>query len=277
MSFSAEWLALREPVDHRSTSAKLRAEVAKAFAHSDPLRIVDMGCGSGSNLRGLAPSLPQNQHWTLVDWDAALLGHAREALSQWADAHAHDGEILVLEKDGKHLRVSFLQADLARHVEHALDVGVDLVTAAAFFDLVSEDWIEAFAKAMAARKLPLYTVLTYDGHERWSPAHSADGAMNAAFHTHQRSDKGFGPAAGPAAAAALARTFAQQGYNVQRENSPWTITPADGDLLVELARGAANAVRETGLVDSADIDSWLAARVSAQICVIGHEDVFARP
>jgi SAM-dependent methyltransferase len=277
MSFSAEWLALREPVDHRSTSAKLRAEVAKAFAHSDPLRIVDMGCGSGSNLRGLAPGLPQNQHWTLVDWDAALLAHAREALTQWAETSNADGQTLVLEKAGKHLRVNFLQADLARHVENALDIGVDLVTAAAFFDLVSEDWIEAFAKAMALRKLPLYTVLTYDGHEHWSPAHRADAAMNAAFHAHQRSDKGFGPAAGPAAAGALARAFAHQGYGVQRESSPWNITPADGDLLAELARGAANAVRETGLVDSAEIASWLAARVSAQTCIIGHEDVFARP
>jgi hypothetical protein len=277
MSFSAEWLALREPVDHRSTSAKLRAEVAKAFAHSDPLRIVDMGCGSGSNLRGLAPGLPQNQHWTLVDWDAALLAHAREALTQWAETSNADGQTLVLEKAGKHLRVNFLQADLARHVENALDIGVDLVTAAAFFDLVSEDWIEAFTKAMALRKLPLYTVLTYDGHEHWSPAHRADAAMNAAFHAHQRSDKGFGPAAGPAAAGALARAFAQQGYGVQRESSPWNITPGDGDLLADLARGAANAVRETGLVDSAQIDSWLAARVSAQACVIGHEDVFARP
>lgn len=277
MSFSAEWLALREPVDHRSTSAKLRAEVVQAFAQADPLRIVDMGCGSGSNLRGLAPSLPQNQHWTLVDWDAALLAHAREALAQWAESSSADGQTLVLEKAGKHLRVNFLQADLARHVEHALDIGVDLVTAAAFFDLVSKDWIEAFAKAMAARKLPLYTVLTYDGFERWSPAHLADSAMNAAFHAHQRSDKGFGPAAGPAAAGALARAFAQQGYGVQRESSPWNITPGDGDLLADLARGAANAVRETGLVDSAQIDSWLAARVSAQACVIGHEDVFARP
>lgn len=276
MSFSAEWLALREPVDHRSTSAKLRDEVAQAFAYSGPLRIVDMGCGSGSNLRGLAPSLPHNQHWTLVDWDAALLAHARNALSQWADSSARDGETLVLEKDGKHLRVNFLQADLARHVEHALDVGVDLVTAAAFFDLVSEDWIEAFAKAMAERKLPLYTVLTYDGFERWSPAHAADAAMNAAFHAHQRSDKGFGPAAGPAAASALVRAFAQQGYGVKRDHSPWNITPADGDLLAELARGAANAVRETGLVDQAEIESWLAARVGAQACVIGHEDLFAR-
>ena len=125
--------------------------------------------------------------------------------------------------------------------------------------------------------MPLYTVLTYDGFERWSPAHLADSAMNAAFHAHQRSDKGFGPAAGPAAAGALARAFAQQGYGVQRESSPWNITPGDGDLLADLARGAANAVRETGLVDSAQIDSWLAARVSAQACVIGHEDVFARP
>jgi hypothetical protein len=281
MSFSAEWLALREPVDHRSVSADLRASVARHFASHAHVHLLDMGCGSGSNLRGLAPVLGASQHWTLVDWDEGLLAHARAALSQWAD-DAQEGETLTLRKAGKTIRVDFRKFDLAQDVERALDLAPDLVTAAAFFDLVSAQWIARFARAMTQRRLPLYTVLTYDGREVWSPPHEADAAMLAAFHQHQGSDKGFGPAAGPAAAQTLAAAFAAEGCDVRRASSPWRMAGgADGALMSELAKGAAQAVRETGAVASARIESWLASRLDAsapaRACEIGHEDVFALP
>jgi hypothetical protein len=69
---------------------------------------------------------------------------------------------------------------------------------------------------------------------------------------------------------------------VRRASSPWRMAGgADGALMSELAKGAAQAVRETGAVASARIESWLAARLDAsapaRACEIGHEDVFALP
>ena len=75
--FSPEWLALREPADHGSVNAALRAACARAMAGRDPVRVVDLGSGAGSNLRGLAPALGARQHWTLVDYDQRLLDVAR--------------------------------------------------------------------------------------------------------------------------------------------------------------------------------------------------------
>lgn len=276
MSFSAEWLALREPVDHRSVDAALRAEVAAAFADR-PVRVLDLGCGSGSNLRGLAPLLGAQQRWTLVDWDAALLSHAAAALTAWADDAVDEDDLLVLLKDDKRIAVEFLKADLAADVAAVLDEPVDLVTAAAFFDLVSEDWIARFCDALVARKLPLYTVLTYDGHETWTPPHDADAAVLAAFHAHQASDKGFGPAAGPRAAEALAEALRTRGYDVRTTPSPWRLDAADQDLIEELADGSAGAAAETGRVPVAQVEEWLKARMQARTCAIGHLDIFARP
>ena len=79
----------------------------------------------------------------------------------------------------------------------AFEESLDLVTASAFFDLVSEEWIARFCQELAARQLPLYTVLTYDGTETWSPPHDHDAPMLAAFHAHQGRDKGFGWAKRP--------------------------------------------------------------------------------
>jgi hypothetical protein len=275
MSFSPEWLALREPVDHRSIAKDLRAQVAAHLSGALPARIMDMGCGSGSNLRALADHLGPEQRWTLVDWDEDLLAHARHALSAWGEgAQDHDGA-LVIHRGARRIEVTFERADLARDVAQALARPLDLVTAAAFFDLVSESWMAGFAAALAARKTPLYTTLTYNGVERWSPMHVADEAMLQAFHAHQHSDKGFGPAAGPDAANALAACLSRNGFEVAQSPSPWTMDRADARLMTELAQGAAGAVRETGRVGEGDVSSWLDARRNATGCEIGHTDIFA--
>lgn len=277
MSFSPQWLALREPVDHRSVSGSLAAEVTAAFAGADHISIMDLGCGAGSNLRGSWRLFPDSQHWTLVDYDPVLLDTARERLAAWADEAEEAGEELLLAKGDKRLTVDFRRVDLARDIEKALDWRPDLVTAAALFDLVSADWLGRFAAALAERRLPLYTVLTYDGRDEWSPPHPADAAMRAAFHAHQRTDKGFGAAAGPDATRLLEERLAAAGYVVAAGDSPWLLGPADASLALSLAEGFAGAVRETGQVAEAELAGWLAARRAAPGGLVGHVDLFARP
>ena len=277
MSFSPEWLALREPADHAARSTDLMARLARHFAGRDRINVVDLGCGAGSNLRGTFAALPDVQDWRLVDYDPALLAAARARLAAWADEADADGDRLLLRKDGKALSVAFHQADLTRDLATALPESADLVTAAALFDLVSPAWIDGFVAHLARRRLPLYTVLTYDGTERWDPPHPADAAMLAAFHAHQATDKGFGPAAGPKATRAMAEAFAAAGYDVARAPSPWELGPAFAELARELVTGFAGAVRETGRVPEADIAGWLAARTTRVTCHVGHEDLFAVP
>lgn len=276
--FSAQWLALREPVDHRARNEAVREAALEMFDGRDEAHLVDLGCGSGSNLRAMAAFLPRIQEWRLIDHDAELLTAARTALSLWADRHETEADgALRLEKDGKTLFVIFEEADLARELDRVLSGRIDLVTSAAFFDLVAAPWIKTFCAALIARRLPLYTVLTYDGVEIWRPEHPADAAMLAAFHAHQASDKGFGPAAGPAAVACLSQAFGVVEWEIQIGQSAWILDTKDEALIAMLAAGSAGAVAETKKVPAADIASWLASRRKATACVIGHEDFFARP
>ena len=275
--FSASWLALREPADHRARHAGLKAsllsELGKRVQPGGVLRVTDLGCGTGSNLRALSEGLHPRQSWRLVDYDPALLSEARAQLIQWADRHDESGPILLLQKNGQDIEVLFERHDLNLNLEQVLALPADLVTAAAFFDLVSEQWIERFCRALNA---VFYTVLTYDGIEEWRPAHPADDMMREAFHAHQGTDKGFGVAAGPRATKVMAHSLASAGFQVQRASSPWTLSPqADRELMSALARGSAHAVSETGRVSETDIQSWLMARQQAQSCVVGHEDLLA--
>ena len=130
---------------------------------------------------------------------------------------------------------------------------------------------------MIARSLPLYTVLTYDGVEIWRPHNDSDEAMLAAFHAHQATDKGFGPAAGPQAIEALSRGFGAAEWEIQIGQSAWMLDSKDAALIAMLAQGSADAVRETGRIAPREIEEWLASRQRADVCVIGHADFLARP
>ncbi len=258
--FDPDWLHLREAADHRARNPDVLQAVAAHFAGRDTMRVLDIGCGSGSNVRALSPRLPTSQHWDLADHDADLLQAAQDA--------ARHGVARVC--------VRTHHIDLAAEVTDALDLRPDLVTAAAFFDLVSSEWISGFVAALKQRGLPLYAVLSYDGDEQWLPPHPFDAAMLSAFHAHQSRDKGFGAAAGPEAHVLLAQALGQAGYRVVEGESPWRLAAAeDAVLIAALASGAAQAVGETGLIPDPALADWRAARTHAQACTIGHRDLFA--
>lgn len=274
--FSPEWLALREPVDHRSRDVALARRLEAVFASRERASIVDLGCGSGSNLRGTFALLPAEQHWTLVDYDPRLLAAARDTIIAWAGpGHRQEGNTIVFARSGKRITVAFRQADLNSGLDAALGVAPDLVTASAFFDLCSDDFIQRLVKAVAARRAAFFTVLTYNGEQAWSPSHPADAAMLQSFCAHQMSDKGFGPSAGPSAPAALARAFQLAGYRVEDGDSPWRLGEGDAQLIADLAAGFAAAVAETGHVHADVVASWAAVRRKGAL--VGHTDTLALP
>jgi SAM-dependent methyltransferase len=277
--FSAQWLALREPADHRARDRTLQNKVCEQLANvarteQRAVRLIDLGCGSGSNLRALATSLPEQQHWTLVDYDPLLLAAARAALIAWADEVINESTSLTLRKNNKILEIEFSQVDLARDIERVLAWPADVITAAAFFDLVAESWLVRFCQAL---RTTLYTVLTYDGSEQWLPPHSADSAMLKAFHAHQKTDKGFGVAAGPDATSVMQRELTARGFQVTLASSPWKIDQTEAAFIHALATGSAAAVRETGLLNELEVNQWLTARMSAQHCMVEHWDILATP
>ncbi|MFY9346202.1 MAG: hypothetical protein WAO93_00485 [Orrella sp.] len=279
--FSSHWLGLREPVDHVSRSASVQASMLDCLRQRHGvdllgLRLLDLGSGSGSNMRALVPLLGSKQEWTLVDYDQALLDVSRQLTAQWAD------EILSEQADGWQVRkagqtvsIRWLRADLNQDIEHVLvDSNPDMVTAAALFDLISPVWMARFCGAL---KTPFYTVLTYDGRCAWHPTHEADEDLLTAFHAHQMTDKGFGVAAGPQAAAVLAQCLQAEHFTVVRGDSAWHLSSQHRALLDLLHQGMVQAVEQTGQVSNVRLAHWLATRLNTTDCLIGHEDTLAIP
>src|SRR5512145_1693945 len=106
------------------------------------------------------------------------------------------------------VQVRKLLLDLAQDLEALPLDGRDLVTAAALLDLVSASWLARLATRCAAVRADVLFALTYDGRIEWSPAIDGDARMCELVNLHQRTDKGFGPALGPAATTEAGRIFA---------------------------------------------------------------------
>lgn len=264
--FAPQWLALREVADHRSVNHGVRRALLDHLGGLEHVRVADLGCGTGSNFRSLAPEIAGRQSWVLIDHDPQLLQLAATMTADVA-ARCNDAE------------VSVRQADLAGGDIDAIAAEVDLVTAAALFDLVSRDVIERMVGAIADTGRAFYTVLTYDGIAAWLPETALNATLRDAFNRHQQTDKGFGPAAGPAASDALAAAFASRGYRITRAKSAWLLDKDHAELRRETDRGWAGAVVETGAVTQEQADAWLQARVADDdaVTIVGHEDLLALP
>jgi SAM-dependent methyltransferase len=250
MGFSAEWLALREPADHKARDTKLLQRAARA-AGPEPV-ILDLGCGTGSTVRALAPYLPATARWRLVDTDADLL--MRAAISagdrlQTYRLNLSDLDALPLEE-------------------------VTLVTASALLDLMPEAWLRALS---ARLRVPFYAALSYNGQMSWHPSNALDDGVIEAFNRHQLSDKGLGPALGPNAVAVSAAIFADAGFDVLQAQSPWQLGSDQAPLHATLAEGIAAAAADSGAKDAA---KWGAARMAGAAqtsCRIGHGDILTLP
>lgn len=259
--FSTAWLALREPADHRARSASLARWVAEALPRDRTMSVLDLAAGAGSNFRYLSTRLPPRQAWLFVDHDADLLAVAGQ--------HA-DRDVV--------LRV----VDLARLDQHdEIFSGRDLVTASAFLDLVSEPWLRATIARCRDARAQVLLALSYDGRMECEPRDPDDEAIRALVNRHQRTDKGFGPALGPAAVSSAATILDEMGYEVKREQSDWRLSPEERDIQRQLIEGWAEASAVMSPSDADSIAGWRTRRLEhleagASRMRVGHEDVAGR-
>ncbi|MFQ3622995.1 MAG: class I SAM-dependent methyltransferase [Acetobacteraceae bacterium] len=279
--FDAEWLALREPFDRAARSRSLAARLADALPPRP--RILDLGAGTGSLFRWLAPRIGRAQAWTLVDADDRLLEEAFARIAVWAEDQGHrvttPGRALLVHTREGAWRVEALAADFG--VDPAalpLDAH-DAVVCSALLDLVSSAWIDRFADVLSG---PLLACLTVDGRDVWLPPDPVDRLVARGFAHDMGRDKGFGPALGRRAPARLVRALASRRFRVASAPSDW-IVPALGHAMLEaMVRGHAAAAAAALPALSSRIAGWESRRLAliarGRLALrIGHRDILALP
>jgi hypothetical protein len=280
--FPADWLALREPVDRLARSMKLSRLVADRLTGHDPIRVLDLGTGTGANLRFLSEQLTAPQQWTLVDRDAVLLRQVAQRVSSWGTSRGYvasgNAAGFGLRGAAFDCRVETRTSDLSKLADVSLFEGRNLVTASALLDLVSVRWLEALTARCSELRAVVLFALTYDGRILCDPPESEDALVRDLVNRHQRTAKGFGRALGPEATDGATRAFHSAGYELHRDASDWQLTAVQSELQRQLLEGWAQAAAAIDPAQKATIDDWktrrlahLAAGVSA--IVVGHTDL----
>ena len=234
-------------------------------------RVLDLGSGTGSNVRYLAPRLPGPQEWTLLD-------HNRDLLDR-VDTPECAGTVQRVQGELENLGLVAI-----RHAH--------LVTGSALLDLVSEGWLGRSVEACRRGRCAVYFALTYDGEITWSRPDGVDRAndpddtwIQDAVNLHQRRDKGLGPALGPTAATIADIILRRAGYRTWLMASPWHLGPDDAAVAHALVDGWASAALALDAQTNHHaqrVRAWARRRQqtierSAYRLTVGHVDLLALP
>ena len=281
----SEWLALRELADAEARSEALVQAIGDAMATPDPMRLLDLATGTGSNLRYLVPRLGGRQHWLAVDRSATLLEQLPVRMAEWGVACGYrvtrQATGCVIHAPTLECLVETRQLDLGTLDAVEVFANRHLVTASALLDLVSARWLRSLAERCRASGAAALFTITYTGRTFCSPVDADDTLVLDLFNDHQRTDKGLGgSAAGPDAAAVAARCFAETGYRVRCEPSDWSVGPDKADQQRQLIDGWAVAATEMAPASASMIADWRRRRLAhveagrTQL-VVSHSDVGA--
>ncbi|GGJ51169.1 hypothetical protein GCM10010121_072570 [Streptomyces brasiliensis] len=267
--YAPEWLELREGADAAARSLDLLdplrirlADLPRGAGRSGGIVVHDLGCGTGSMGRWLAPRLDGAQHWVLHDRDPYLLHFAAVASPRAA-------------ADGSRVSVETRRGDVARLTPDAL-AGASLVTASALLDVLTRAEVETLAGACVGAGCPALLTLSVAGRVELTPSDPLDAEITDAFNAHQRRTGMLGPDAVTVACEA----FADRGATVEVHPSAWHLGPDEAALTAQWLRGWVGAAVEQRpeLREPADryVRERLAACEAGELhVVVHHSDLLA--
>ncbi|WP_218617932.1 methyltransferase domain-containing protein [Cryptosporangium aurantiacum] len=267
--YAPTWLELREPADAEARATDLLGPLRRHLASRPSgatYLIRDLGCGTGSMQRWLAPLLPGPQRWILQDHDADLLA--------FATAHA-----ATTAADGSPVTVMTRHADLTELTAGDL-MSTSLVTASALLDLLSPSEVERLAAACVEAGCPALFTLSVTGGVDFTPADPLDAELSAGFADHLRDHVDGRYLLGADAANATADAFTRRGASVESRSSVWRLGSDRAALTAEWLRGWVPAAAAQRPVP--DAEGYLTRRLDALAAgdlrvTVHHSDLLALP
>ncbi|WP_348789990.1 SAM-dependent methyltransferase [Leifsonia sp. NPDC080035] len=264
---SDDWLSLREAEDARARSGRL-ARAVPALLPDGPITVHDLGSGTGSMMRWLAPELPGPQTWVLHDWNAELTALASRAAPP---ADADGTPVTVRSRVGRLDRLT--AGDLA---------GASLVTASALLDVLTAREAHAIVEACVGAGAPGLFSLSVTGDVELHPWDARDIRVTRAFNAHQRREVRGRRLLGRYGGPIVRGLFERAGYRVRTALTTWRLDAGDPRLLAEWFDGWLGAAEEQtpGLRD--ELEDYRALRGRQQrrgelSAVVYHLDVLAWP
>ena len=246
-NFDIDWLAERYPFDVEARNKTIEQAAIDHLKTDQPVVIVDVGSGTGSNCLYFLDKLKQDQSWTFIEKDPSLAPTLIKRLAEYATFHKYSWSL----KDGVYemltpfKKVTFkVISDTFFKIDQLVDLSkVDLVVANAVFDLLSKIQISQFLDQLTQNKIACLFTLHYTGMS-FTPEDPFDQAYIDLYDGHMTRPQSFGQAMGKMAAAHIAQTFEETNYTLQKGDSNWNIREEDIKMHYYLLNFMENALSE---------------------------------
>jgi SAM-dependent methyltransferase len=263
----SEWLRLREPADAEARSTDLVAELHATLPSTRTLVVHDLGCGSGSMARWLAPRLYGAQHWVMFDRDADLLTLAEEQPPR-------------LAADGAAVTTETRCQDITRLGPDEL-AGTDLITASALLDMMTAVELDRLVTTCVDAECPVLIALSVTGRVTLTPSDPFDDVVADAFNAHQRRSTAAGALLGPDAVTFAVDGFRRSGMDVEVRQTPWRLGAEHAALTAEWFAGWLGAACEQQPELEAAAAGYARRRLAEAaagglLVTVEHQDLLAR-
>jgi hypothetical protein len=272
------YLAAKRPVDDRSLDRRLwrqlRMNLSTAADDEGPFRVLEVGAGVGTMIEravewDLFPG-DRDVVYTAVDRDEAVVERIPDRLVEWAAdrpvevGERDDGVDLVWPERTVAVRPVTTEAEA--FVADA-DRSWDLLVGLAVLDVIGLETLPTLLSGLASGGY-WYFPITFDGGTRFTPDHTADDAVERAYHGHMDAKPGGDSRAGHHA---LARLRDLDGASVSGvAGSDWIVRP-DGDgypddeayllrYVLSTIEGALGEIDTGEVLDDGALDDWLRTR-----------------
>ena len=284
----AQWLAHRFACDAEARHPEIEHKFLSFFEqHQTALHVVDVGSGTGANLRYYFDRIPHTQTWTLIEQSSHLLGECRHSLATFAQKHGYgwhpQGDTFLLTDAGKTAAITLIQGSIDR-IEQLVDLPqADVVTANAVFDLLSFEQFDALVSTLAQHDVCLLATLNYY-ETSFLPFSERDHQFVDWYHMHMKRPQPMGIAMGPDCSEEMLDLLAQHHMLIEQESSQWHLKKGECTLHRYLLHFMEQAIAELSLSpeEQRDFEAWLTRK--KELCrqreleiIVDHSDIFAYP
>jgi len=284
---------------HRPTLDAFVDALADAAAEGDdPVRLLEVGAGTGTMLRRLLERdrLPDRVAYTGVDLDGDAVARARETLPDRAREHGYEVDAgdgtspvgdpedpIVLRRGDERIAAAVREADVFS-LAAATDRTWDAVVACAFLDLVELEPALSTLFGLAPGG-PAYFPITFDGETLFRPVPDPDRDRRVREAYHATMDAPDRPGGSRTGRRLFDAVPERGGEVVAAGGSDWVVTP-DGDgypadeayflhYIVDTVEGAVDAL------PAGEVADWAARRhggiAAGEVTYLAHQvDVLAR-
>jgi SAM-dependent methyltransferase len=226
VGFDTAWLNERFQFDNAARNQKVEHAFLYSFKEKKEITVVDIGSGTGANCLYFIEKIAKDQQWFFIEKDSRLVKPAFERLIEFAKKQDYDfqveGTSLKIKTKSKTVNITILN-DSFFELPQLVDLKkVDVVMAAAVFDLLSTDQFVKLAETIFSKEIALLATMNYSKMD-FQPKQKLDKKFTTIYESHMNRQQPFGKGMGKKCAVFMEKYFLKKNYNFTKGSSPWKL------------------------------------------------------